>query len=219
MRVRALLLVLALAGCDKDTPAPAPPSADKQLLAGARDLAVKADLEGAHAKILQIPLESPMRVSNDAMEIETRWGQARIANSDAEKDSEKRAGMLREVANASDVAPEVRTQAANKLALIESEPKLPDLLSHYDPKAAEANLEKGRLLFQDKKMKESRDLLYPRVTGGIGSPDELEMLVATCALSKDKPCLLKLEELGLARQGTSEEAMRPEKKSAPLRDH
>jgi hypothetical protein len=188
------------------------------LLAAAQDLAAKGDLDGAHQKISQIPPESSLRASNEALDIETRWGRARIASSDDEKDAAKRLSALREVASASDVAPDVRDQASNKIALIENEPKVPDLLSHYDSNASEANLGKCRELLGQKKMKEPRDLLYPRVTGGIGSPEERDMLVSICELSKDKPCLLELEKLGLVDSRSVELALQPEKKTPLLRD-
>jgi len=40
------------------------------------------------------------------------------------------------------------------------------------------------------------------------------MLLAICALARDKECLVKLEELGLAPKGTVENVMLPVK-SAP----
>jgi hypothetical protein len=212
VRIPVLVLLVALVGCDKTEPAPVAFDPDKQSLATAKELAVKGDLEGAHRKIAQIPLDSAVRQSGEIGEIETQWGRARIANTDAGIDS------LREVANASNVSPDVRNQASNKLALIESEPKMPDLLSHYDSNLAEANLEKCRALLGQKKMKEPRDLLYPRVTGGIGSPEERDMLVAICTLSKDKDCLLELEKLQLVDKRTVEDALKPDKKSAAARD-
>ena len=210
--VIVLILTCVLAGCDKQAAPVLDP--DKQMLADAKDLATKGDLEGAHTKISQIAVDSPTRQANEVLEIETRWGQSRVANADAEADVTKRVALLREVANASAVSPDVRNQASNKLALIETEPKLPELLSHYDPKVASANVEACKQLLLERKMKEPRDLLYPRVTGGIGSPEERDMLVSICILSKDKECLLKMEELGLARKGTADDAMRPQNKVA-----
>lgn len=193
-------VAVALCGCEKVTTYE--PSPDKrqqdienQSLADAKKLAETGDLEGAHKKLAQISVGAPARRTGEFVEIENRWAEGHIAKADAEHDLTKKVDLLQEVSRASDVSPELRAKASNKAALAIPDPALPPNLVNYDPELAKANVAKCKQLLAERKSKEAKDLLYPRVIGGIASPDEKEMLTILCA--KDAPCVNALQDAGV----------------------
>lgn len=181
--------------------------AEHQAMADAKALATKGDLEGAHGKLLQISPDAPARMTPEFHEIEDRWAQAQIAKADAEKDKTKKLALLQDVAKASAVSPEIRGSASNKIILATPDPAIPQMLVNYDPEAASANIAACKELLLKHQMKEARDLLIPRVLGGIASPEERDMLGSICAATKDKPCMGRLEDAGLVSPGMTEKVM------------
>lgn len=200
MKAWICALALCLVACDKvvtyePSPEKRQQDIENQSLSDAKALAVKNDLEGAHKKLSQIAMESPVRRTPEYVEIEDHWAEAQIAKADAEPDTTKKVALLEEVSKASAVSPELRAKASNKVALAVPDPALPPTLVNYDPELAKANLAKCKDLLHDRKLKEAKDLLYPRVMGGIASPDERSMLVALCA--RDAPCVNALHDAGV----------------------
>src|SRR5207247_3062027 len=108
------------------------------------------------------------------------------------------------VSKASAVTPELRAKASNKMALAIPDPALPPILVNYDPELAKANLAKCTDLLNNSKLKEAKDLLYPRVMGGIASPDEKRMLIALCA---DASCVSALRDAGIVDDDTAKALM------------
>ena len=209
-----LLFALALgtAACEKLVTYEPPPEkramdGEKQAMADAKALATKGDLEGAHGKLSQISVDSPIRATVEFHEIEDHWAQGQIAKADAEKDKTKKLALLEDVAKASAVIPEIRGSASNKIALATPDPAIPQMLANYDEAVASANIAACKELLIKHDMKGTRDLLLPRVFAGIASPEERDMLLATCAFIKDKGCIGRLEDAGLVGAGMSDKMM------------
>lgn len=195
-----LLVVLLAAGCEKvvtyePSPEKRQQEIENQSLSEAKALAVKGDLEGAHKKLAQISGDAPARRTVEFVEIENRWAETQIAKADAEPDLTKKLALLTDVSKASAVSPELRAKASNKLALATPDPALPPLLVNYDPVAASANIAACKELLYAHKMKEAKELLYPRVMGGIASPEEKNMLTTICA--NDASCVHALQDAGV----------------------
>jgi hypothetical protein len=202
-----LCAAFLIVACDK-TPTYEPPpeqrvmQVEAKALEDAKALAVKNDLEGAHTKLTQVNPDAPMRSTKEFREIEDRWASARIAQADAEKDPDKKVSLLQPVQKAISVSPELRAKASNKIDLAYPDPKIPPPLRNYDPALAEANLAKCKELIDAKKYKEAKELLLPRVLGGIASPDEANMLAVLCThASDDKDCTMRMEDAGVLPAG------------------
>ena len=85
------------------------------------------------------------------------------------------------------------------------DPGLPPILVNYDPELAKANIAKCKELLLQQKMKEAKGLLYPRVIGGIASPDEKEMLISLCV--KDASCVNAMQAAGVVNAAMAKSLM------------
>jgi hypothetical protein len=210
----ALILASPLAACDKVVTYEPPPEqrvmeSEKKSFDDAKSLAAKGDLDGAHGKLSEINIAAPARQTPEFLDIETRWAKAHIAKADAEKDAQKKIAILQDVANATSVPGDLRAQASNKIAAATPDPAIPPILVNYDPEVAAANVAKVKELLNDKKMKEAKAIICPRVIGKISSPDERQLCVEICAGMKDKQCLKDLEDAGALEPGSADKFLAP----------
>jgi hypothetical protein len=87
----------------------------KEILEAAKRLLNDGDVFGAHAKLLELPEESPERHSRVFREIEGRWADALMEAAQAETDLEAKRGLLDQVAKSSSVDQKRRKLAAAQL--------------------------------------------------------------------------------------------------------
>lgn len=188
-------------GCSKLVTYEPPPEkrladTEKQAFEEAKGLAAKNDIAGAHSKLGQITVDSPMRATPEFRDIEDRWANAQLAKADAESDKVKKLALLQEIASSTTVSAEIRANATQKIDLASPQPAIPPPQINYDPAIAAATLEQAKALAHKRGgQKEIVALLQPRVAAGIASPDEVSLFKTACFKFPD--CLAAMTDAGV----------------------
>ena len=112
------------------------------------------------------------------------------------------------MSKASSVSAPYRSKASDKIALATPDPRVPPILLNYDPVLAKENLEKCTELKKHNKLAECKKNLVARVLGGIGSPEEADLLAGLCMNDKDRACGAGLEDAGILKPGMFDQVLK-----------
>jgi hypothetical protein len=209
----ALALGVTAAACSRRDPPPPPPpppplEVDRDVLADAMRQCFTADCDRAHALVLQISADSPLRQSDEFRAIEYHYEVDQLLRAEGEPNIDDRRAKLDRFRNLAEADPALRTAAAAMLARLGGGARFELTLSGQgdagapDADADADRAEKARIatLMRTKKPADyqtARSLIEPRIFSGKASPDDLRNMTIICKAQKDATCLKTVKTLQL----------------------